>query len=84
MDSKKKEFTKAAANTNPTPSKQIKMREKRKDLYNIKNDPFLKSLGNDKTVPQYINIHKFLESRAFELKHFTNILSNKFTSKMEH
>lgn len=35
-------------------------------------------------MPQYINIHKFLESRAYELKHFNNVLNNKFTSKLEH
>ena len=35
-------------------------------------------------APHYINIHKFVESRAFELKHFNNILQNKFTSKLEH
>eukprot|EP00347_Sterkiella_histriomuscorum_P019211 403342510 len=63
------------------------MRDKRKDQYQIANDPFLNSLksgSGDKGVPQYINIHKFLESRAHELKHFSRILSNKFTSKLEH
>ncbi|CDW89507.1 ribonucleases p mrp protein subunit pop1 containing protein [Stylonychia lemnae] len=63
------------------------MRDKRKDLYQINNDPYLKSIQPDKTtgaIPQFINIHKFLESRAYELRHFTNILQNKYTSKLEH
>ena len=35
-------------------------------------------------MPQYINIHKYLECRAFELKHFNTLLKNKLTSKLEH
>jgi ribonuclease P/MRP protein subunit POP1 len=59
---------------------------KRKDMYTIdpKQDPFLKSLQSQTAMPQYINIHKFLECRSFELKHFNNVLKNKFTSKLEH
>jgi hypothetical protein len=63
------------------------MRDKRKDVYQIdpSKDPFLKSLQSQQPgMPQYINIHKFLECRAFELKHFNNVLKNKFTSKLEH
>lgn len=64
------------------------MRDKRKDVYQIdaKKDPFLRSLESQGGggMPQYINIHKYLECRAFELKHFNNVLKNKFTSKLEH
>lgn len=67
-------------------SKAAKMKEKRKDLYQPNDDPYLKSLQtkNEGSIPQYINIHKFLESRSYELKHFTNIRANKLTSKLEH
>ena len=67
-------------------SKAQRMRDQRKDLYTIdpKQDPFLKSLQSQTGIPNYINIHKFLECRAFELKHFNNVLKTKLTSKLEH
>jgi len=65
-----------------------KMRNKRKDNYQIKNDPFLASIGQsddpNSSIPQFINIHQFVSSRSHELKHFTGVLKNKLNSKMEH
>lgn len=35
-------------------------------------------------MPQFINVHDFIEGRAHELSHFTNILRSKTNSKLAH
>lgn len=61
------------------------MKGQRNDFYSIKKEPFIASIGtNNQSAPQFINIQQFLESRSYELKHFTKILENKLTSKLEH
>lgn len=37
------------------PSKAVKMRQQRKDIYDVKSDPFVQSIQNT-NVPQFINI----------------------------
>ena len=61
------------------------MRNVRKDAYGIRADPFIQGLSAEaQQVPQFINIHQFLTSRSYELSHFTHILKNKQTNKLEH
>ena len=69
-----------------TASKANKLKNNRKDTYEIKaqDDPFLRGLSqSEKEVPQFINLHQFVSSRAHELRHFTKVLKSKLTSKME-
>ena len=75
-----------AANQAAKESKAVQMKQNRKGQYGIKHseEPFLKGLTEqEKEVPQFINLNQFVSSRAYELRHFTNILKGKVTSKME-
>ena len=67
-------------------TRATKLRNNRKGQYEIKaqEDPFLRGLSaSEKQVPQFIDLHKFVSSRAHELRHFTNILKAKISTKME-
>ena len=57
------------------------MASKGQQIKKTRNDNYKLSAAE---VPQFINLHDFISARSLELQHFTKLLRNKQSNKLEH